>query len=281
MTDLVQPIAVLMGTHEETVHAAALASVLRLIDGAGRGESSWQEWLDGLYTKSVRRVKSQTAMDRLVAGTPHSLRVTIGNASAIAFEPTTEFSPEVKRLQVSGTEAERSGVWPFVGLRGPLVVINSQVAMTTGKTAAQVAHGLMGWFLRASNDERQLWVDHGYEFNITESDDLSSTPEGIEPDTDVLTIVDAGLTEVEPGTYTVRVWSPSLDRYRQEPIVRDLVKARRSRGLSVEEVAERIGATVAEVQSFESSDSDPEMSFVRRYALAVGATIDYRVETTL
>ena len=52
---------------------------------------------------------------------------------------------------------------------------------------------------------------------------------------------------------------------------------RKEKGLSQAVVAERMGVTQPAVAAFESYDSNPTMASIRRYALAVGATITISV----
>lgn len=57
----------------------------------------------------------------------------------------------------------------------------------------------------------------------------------------------------------------------------ELVKARRSAGLTQRQVAEVLGIKQASVAAFEHYDNDPRLSTLRRYALAVGAHVDHTV----
>ncbi len=52
-----------------------------------------------------------------------------------------------------------------------------------------------------------------------------------------------------------------------------LVFMRYQSGLSVGEVAERMACPVEDVERFERYDADPALSMVKRYALALHATI--------
>ena len=57
-----------------------------------------------------------------------------------------------------------------------------------------------------------------------------------------------------------------------------LVRARLQCGLTVEDVAERMGISPESVvDHMERPESDPSMSTVRRYAMAVGALVSYDV----
>lgn len=58
-----------------------------------------------------------------------------------------------------------------------------------------------------------------------------------------------------------------------------LIKLRVSNGISQETVAERMGVTQPAVAAFEREDSNPTLSSIRRYALAIGAKITYEVSS--
>lgn len=68
---------------------------------------------------------------------------------------------------------------------------------------------------------------------------------------------------------TLRVRARDLVR-AQTRFHRELVDARVRSGMTVAEVAERIGVTEDVVNAFEHYDADPSFSQVRRYALAAG-----------
>lgn len=56
-----------------------------------------------------------------------------------------------------------------------------------------------------------------------------------------------------------------------------LVKVRKERGLSQQDVADILGITQPTVAVFERSDADPKLSTIRRYAHAIGAMVTHRV----
>ncbi|WP_432457948.1 helix-turn-helix domain-containing protein [Cellulomonas iranensis] len=58
---------------------------------------------------------------------------------------------------------------------------------------------------------------------------------------------------------------------------RALVEARRAAGLSQQDVATALGIKQPSVAAFERYDSDPRLSTIRRYAVAVGAQVEHRV----
>lgn len=58
-----------------------------------------------------------------------------------------------------------------------------------------------------------------------------------------------------------------------------LINLRVTAGISQESVAERMGITQPAVAAFEREDSNPTLSSIRRYALAVGAKVTYEVSS--
>lgn len=61
-------------------------------------------------------------------------------------------------------------------------------------------------------------------------------------------------------------------------LVAALVKVRKERGLSQQDVADRLGLTQQAVAKIERYDNDPKLSTLRRYAHAVGALVAHVVE---
>lgn len=57
-----------------------------------------------------------------------------------------------------------------------------------------------------------------------------------------------------------------------------LINQRISSGMTQQDVADKLGITQQAVAKFESMDSDPRMSTIRHYALAVGATFSIKIE---
>ena len=73
--------------------------------------------------------------------------------------------------------------------------------MSTGKTAAQAAHALILHYETLDAPERDSWVAAGMPATVTEPGDYQDIPARIE-------IRDAGFTEIEPGSSTVKVVAP-------------------------------------------------------------------------
>lgn len=63
-----------------------------------------------------------------------------------------------------------------------------------------------------------------------------------------------------------------------DALLRALVDLRKKHHLTQETVAERMGVSQPTVAAFERYDANPKLSTIRRYALAVGASIRHEVE---
>ncbi len=193
--DLVQPILVVKsGTHEELVRAVATASLQAYLDS--KDHPNWLPFLSGRFTKSVRRTRRD--IDKIQSEIGGSL-VTIGEGRALAFPPYRykEMPKLIIEGQVSGLELERSGDWGGGGGLG--IVINQDLMMSSGKTAAQVAHAVMGWYLRAAEHEQTDFVAANLALEISEQP-LSKMPRQSEVE-----IRDAGFTEIASGSLTCAV----------------------------------------------------------------------------
>lgn len=183
------------GTHEDVVTAVALASVHSYQQYREHPEvkDAWDAWLSGRFTKTVRESRKHTDVDRAM-NEPFTVAARVGSAVAVAFCPQEGMEGWMKRLRVTGLNRPR-GSWffaPKIIPCIPTVVINPNLSMTTGKTAAQAAHGAMGWLIEHGDDEFSF------------SDDLRHF-RALERIKSSLKIDDAGLTEVAPGTNTVLV----------------------------------------------------------------------------
>lgn len=63
-----------------------------------------------------------------------------------------------------------------------------------------------------------------------------------------------------------------------EDLMAQLIELRQTKGITQGTVAARMGVTQPTVAAFEAHDSNPTLATLRRYALAVRASISYTVE---
>ncbi|MER2135747.1 MAG: peptidyl-tRNA hydrolase [Arthrobacter sp.] len=207
-SDTVQPILLRVdkedpAAHRDAVAAAALACVLAYAR-RNTGED-WEEWVHGRFTKTVRRAGPKP-FAKLSAGAP-SGTVVIGRAEAAAFEPQRyeDMPRSLRSLQVSGTQLPAGQPVP-AGPRNPLIVLNQELAMSTGKAAAQAAHALLAWYLALAPEQASAFAAEPgaavTEATAERFRELASVP-GAGP-----LIIDAGLTEIDPGSATAFVAPP-------------------------------------------------------------------------
>jgi peptidyl-tRNA hydrolase len=174
-SELVQPILVdKTGCHYGTIRAAALASTLTWLVDAPQHPEPWATWLSGPFTKTVRRVNAKFFDDFADQGCPDDTDRTPERSSvlgdtwnlvsgpavhgrisrAVALAPLRHdtFPRPVRSAQVSGTDLPVLGRCQDYDPYGthedaPVLVLTPEPMMTTGKAAAQAAHGLMAWAL--------------------------------------------------------------------------------------------------------------------------------------
>lgn len=65
---------------------------------------------------------------------------------------------------------------------------------------------------------------------------------------------------------------------QDDSLIENLIKIRKSKNFTQQQVADRLGLTQATVAAFERADNDPKLSTVRRYAMAVEALITHDVQ---
>lgn len=211
----VQPIILLVdkadpAAHGDAIRAAATASVAAYAKdlAAGADLTPWNLWLDGPFTKSVRRADAKTFAKLADADGGDYVHAAFGKARALALRPTAyeNLAKSISRLQVSGTELPvRASDEPHRNQPdAPTLVLNGSLGMSSGKAAAQGSHGLFAWFLTLDDAARAEWFAAGCPFQLH----MAGAAEFAERSaavSDELLIVDAGRTEIEPDTATAFV----------------------------------------------------------------------------
>jgi peptidyl-tRNA hydrolase len=178
--------------------AAARAVLAVCLDPRAEPGGEWHErlaaWRAGRIRKLARRARG--AHWAAVATLP-GITVSVDGAEARALVPMpmAQTPPEVRRLQITGTEvpADAPGP-PPPGV--PVIWLNPGVPMTVGKAAAQVGHAAM---LYADAEE----LDEVPPFAVRTADRLRwRSLLVIANRGDAVAVRDAGLTEIPAGTIT-------------------------------------------------------------------------------
>jgi peptidyl-tRNA hydrolase len=177
--------------------AAAVACV-RQFDG----DEQLAAWRDR-PGKVCLRARNPSHWEQALAE-PHALAGDVDGEAVIAIPPRrrSERGPVLEKLQAMSSELEPLGS-ELPGGEGVTYVVNPRCPMSSGKVVAQVAHAAV---IAADSGELEDWVAAGCPARVVapsqrvfdalcDRDDLAAR------------VVDAGLTEVPPGTVTVVAFS--------------------------------------------------------------------------
>jgi peptidyl-tRNA hydrolase len=196
----------------EALEVAGRAVLVMLADEQAVGEGEWAEamraWQGARIRKVVRRARG--AEWRRAAALP-GITVTGGTAEVRVFPPVPldAVPQELAKLQVSGTDFEDPEELPALAPDMPVLWINPELEMSSGKAMAQCGHGaqLAWWALSAAG--RKEWAATDFALAVR-----TATPaKWKELLTSGLPVVqDAGFTEVAPGSCTVVADHPLLRR---------------------------------------------------------------------
>ncbi len=182
---------------------AALCLDERVAPG-GPWHDAYGAWLDARMRKIARRARG--AQWRTALEVPGVTREVDGCAArAFVPGPVDEVDPRLGRLQIGGTDLERDDPGtPPPGV--PVVWVDSALQMSVGKAAAQVGHGVMVLIAEMERGRLERWIVDGLPVAVREADpdrwrELSAAVAEGAPG--VAAVVDAGYTEVAPGSLTV------------------------------------------------------------------------------
>lgn len=131
-----------------------------------------------------------------------------GSAEARAFTPapTSPLPPELKKMQVEGTQLPTRAADETPDVAGPqdtdamvTVRLSPLVEMTSGKSAAQCAHAAQRAWESMSADERARWATDDHRVRIVHDTEANwaATPGRV-------SIIDAGFTELDGQHETTR-----------------------------------------------------------------------------
>lgn len=210
-TRLVQPIIVPKSNTSEIDTAIAVAMASYRPDSEFHDVEAWRSWFSDSYAKSVRRasdgifqklsamIESETDDEVYMHGKMYSYR----GCKAIAYEPMlyTDMPKLISKCQVAGTNFDNSDkvyttkdTVESITTADTIIIVNDSLGMSSGKVAAQVAHGY--WMSingsSAASVEPVVYYAKAKDFN-----EIKKYAKAI--------IVDSGLTELDGQNETIIV----------------------------------------------------------------------------
>lgn len=217
--------------HRDVLAAAATAVVRLLDDPRSHDDGDWatavRHWRAGWIRKVTRRAENKRWDDvQHLPGLTVTVNHTQNSTSAAEVRalvpgPLTPLPPEVKKLQVGGTEFPRS-IEPALSAQPQAgavvtVVMAPGLELSTGKAAAQAGHAAQLAYERlcviaaepnsdspAATALLDAWRADGFRVNVMEPA-AAQDPAWARQDHPIR-VVDAGLTEVNGPTETARAF---------------------------------------------------------------------------
>lgn len=189
------------------VAAAAEATVrLCLDDRAGfgfePGDGSFAAAIDAWYQHRIRKVtrRARNAAWERVQLVP-GVTATYEQAAARAIVPSAVYrvDPAVAKLQIGGTNVDDGDVDKRPS-GCPHIYLDSGLAMSTGKLAAQAGHASMLLTAARPLDWVREWASGGFPLAVEMVD--AQTFGQLREHADVVVVRDAGFTEVAAGSAT-------------------------------------------------------------------------------
>lgn len=224
----------------DALETAARAVLAILADERSYGEGEWAEamasWQDDRIRKIVKRARGAewrraSALPGITVsghGTGTNAPATAGSAPAepedagpaanggAAAEvrvfppaPVDDVPAEIANLQVSGTDFVDAGELPPVEPGVPVLWVNPELEMSSGKAMAQCGHAAQLAWWRLSDEGRKEWAASDFALAVR-----TATPTRWAKllASDLPVVQDAGFTEIAPGSRTVIAEHPQLNR---------------------------------------------------------------------
>lgn len=190
------------------LEAAAQSVVACCLDPRAGEDTEFSRALGNWYDHRIRKVARRArGVQWERAQTLPGVTATVGECSARAYPPgaVSEVPQELKKLQIGGTELDRDEPGPPPA-DIPVIWIDGGLEMTVGKAAAQVGHASMLLAKELSVEKAWTWAETGYALAVRE---VSTAEFTAIMSRAVVSVRDAGFTEVRPGSVTVCATMPN------------------------------------------------------------------------
>jgi peptidyl-tRNA hydrolase len=178
----------------------------RVTQEDGEWAAAARAWEDARIRKVVRRARG-AAWER--ASALPGITVLHGSAQLRVFPPVPvdDWPADLARLQVSGTELDDPRLPGEPAAGTPVLWLNPELPMTTGKAMAQAGHGAQLAWWELPPRARAAWLDRDLDLAVR----AAATGQWEKLLASGLPVVtDGGFTEVAPGSATVVADHPAL-----------------------------------------------------------------------
>lgn len=204
--------------------AVAQATAQVCLDPRVTSDPQWAHaftmWLGQRMRKIARRGRA-SAWERAQTVPGVSVRIDATVPAAAPAEaracipfPVAKTDPLIAKLQIGGTDLPADAPpAPPAGL--PVIWLNGELEMSFGKACAQVSHGMMVLLAAIDADLAELWAARGFPIAVRVATPAefaalrTPPPAGVQRE-----IIDAGHTEIAPGSRTVIVRWDDLGQAR-------------------------------------------------------------------
>jgi peptidyl-tRNA hydrolase len=177
------------------------------VDGVdGEWTAVERAWEDARIRKVVRRARG-AAWER--ARALPGITVERGTAEVRVYPPVPvdDWPADLAKLQVSGTDLEDPAPPADAPDGVPVLWLNPELPMSTGKAMAQVGHGVQLAWWELEPTVRSKWKDVDFDLRVRTAG-VGQWKELLASGLPVVT--DGGFTEVAPGSATVVADHPAL-----------------------------------------------------------------------
>lgn len=182
--------------------STSVASFVPVWQEASERGSNWEEWLNGRFRKIIKRLKP-TLFDKLAVNLQNDnieYLISTGKIDLIVIAPQRKsFAPSyLKRAQLSGLSTVEELLSTKISPESTVSVLLDS-SLSVSKAAVSAAHALQV-------AKQSIYDESGFDNFDSLLKNVDFVWKDLSDSTEyTLDIVDAGLTEVEPGTRTAAV----------------------------------------------------------------------------
>jgi len=190
-----------------SVKKAVAGAIARFFDNEksspnGEWYPAIEKWLNGRIRKVTRRARG-SEWNKLLELDGFLYQENDVQIFILPPHPNNEPPSLVKKLQVSGLDLEKQPPEEKALSHNTMfIAFNPELEMTTGKASAQVGHAVQLAIFKNTPHVPERWKNNGYPVAFVSWDAINEIMH--QTMTPVIDVYDAGFTEVESGSHTVR-----------------------------------------------------------------------------